>query len=200
MKHVINVFMHIYANESYHMTHKCVHTHIWSTSAIWWHSMQGGHMNEADRKLYIYMCVCDITQNVYIYVCAWHVLPYSWSFMYCLIHGHSASFMWMIQSKYIWMSHVTQINAAVHMNESCHTKESVIYFVWWFRMQYKLTCLWVRQHIWMRHVAHMNVTRMNEACHTYEWGMSHVRWLHMCGSGCNSVCMFIWVTTHVWHI
>ena len=53
---------------------------------------------------------------------------------------------------HIWMSRVT------HMNQSCHTYESVM----------SRTYDWVVSNIWMSYV-----TYMNEPCHTYEWVMSH---------------------------
>jgi len=49
----------------------------------------------------------------------------------------------------IWMSHVTRINASIHLYE------------------------WV-----MSHISMSRVTRMNESCRTYDGGALHIRTNH----------------------
>jgi len=80
-----------------------------------------------------------------------------------------------LPASHICMSHVT------HMNESCHTYESVM----------SHTYAWVTWHKWMSHVTHMN-----QSCHTYDWVMSHIRKSHV--THMNQSChTYDWVTSHI---
>ena len=54
------------------------------------------------------------------------------------------------------------------MNESCHTYEWVVSYIWMSHVTHVNEDNSPQSHTWMSHVA-----RMNESCHTHEWVMSH---------------------------
>jgi len=68
---------------------------------------------------------------------------------------------------------VLQWVVSSRMNESCHTYEWVVSFVWMCHVTHVNhsvhTCEWVMAHVPMRHDAHVD-----ESCHTREWLMSHM--------------------------
>jgi len=122
---------------------------------------------------------------------------------------------------HIWTRHRT------HPNESWHTSEWVMAYVWMGRV----TLVWMSlvahtnkscctyggvmtthvsmspaTHIWISLVAHTN-----ESCRTYEWFMSHIYTIHVPRMSCathvwmsrvahtNESCpIYKWVMTHVW--
>jgi len=109
--------------------------------------------------------------------------------------------------KWVHMSH-TRMSHITHVNESCHTYESVVSHVWMsdvnesFGTHVNQSCHtyeWVTSHIWMRHMSHVwmsHVTHMNEAGHTYGWIMSHIWMNHV--SHMNESChTFEWVMLRI---
>jgi len=126
----------------------------------------------------------------------------------------------------IWISHVT------HMNKSCHTELTRIWtqdvkirhqsLQWMSHVLY--TCIyvnesrntyeWVKSHIWMSQVTHMDeschtygwvmshmwmshVTHVNESCHTCEWAVSRFWMIHV--THVDECChKYEWGTSHIW--
>jgi DNA-directed RNA polymerase subunit N (RpoN/RPB10) len=95
---------------------------------------------------------------------------------------------------HIWMSLVT------HMNESCHTYESVMSHIWMIhgtpRMSYVThknescyTCERAMSHIWMSHMAHMK-----ESCHKYEWVSNALCYRY------SDIILRTWICHVAWHI
>jgi len=108
-----------------------------------------------------------------------HVM--TWLVYMCNVRISHCTYKW--STRHVWFSHRwvahcfshIRFRYLTHINESCHTYESVVPHInkvrdmcgWGISRDYEAchTCEWVVSHVWMSHIARMNVS-----CPTYECG------------------------------
>jgi len=173
--HACTCYFHEYFHTFPWFTHLRVVSHEWRRHSLFINEACHACVSCIHAFWYVRTCPIHDILRIYIYI---FIRDTTYSYVVGLIHTWHDSFIndmtrseatWLIQTRHdsfifvtahslvhandqshIWMSHVT------HMNESCHTYESVMSHIW-------------ISHTWIIHVIHTN-----ESCHTYEWFMLRI--------------------------